>query len=120
MDLAFSDDDLAFREDVRTFVAENLPEDIAESARRGRPISKPDIQRWQRILYDQGWAAPAWPAEYGGTGWDATKRYIFDEVMAEFDTPETIPFGLLMVGPLIYTFGNDAQKPGLFGTGRRL
>ena len=110
MDLAFSDDDLAFREDVRTFVSENLPEDIAESARRGRPISKPDIQRWQRILYDQGWAAPAWPAEYGGTGWDATKRYIFDEVMAEFDTPETIPFGLLMVGPLIYTFGNDAQK----------
>ncbi|MDP6829555.1 MAG: acyl-CoA dehydrogenase family protein [Alphaproteobacteria bacterium] len=110
MDLAFSDDDLAFREEVRSFIAEKLPADIAESVRQGRPVDKPDIQRWQRILFNQGWAAPGWPVEYGGTGWDATRRYIFDEVMAEFDTPETVPFGLLMVGPLIYTFGTEAQK----------
>ena len=110
MDLAFSDDDLAFRDEVRVFVKDNLPADIAESVRQGRAIDKPDIQRWQRILFDQGWAAPGWPVEYGGTGWDATKRYIFDEAMSEFDTPETVPFGLLMVGPLIYTFGTDAQK----------
>jgi len=110
MELAFSDEDLAFREEVRAFVADNLPADIAESVRRGGAIDKLDIQRWQRILFDRGWAAPAWPAEYGGPGWDATKRYIFDEVMAEFDTPETIPFGTLMVGPLIYTLGNQAQK----------
>lgn len=110
MDLAFSDDDLAFREEVRAFIAEKLPADIAESVQQGRSIDKSDIQRWQRILFDQGWAAPGWPVEYGGTGWDATKRYIFDEVMSEFDTPETVPFGLLMVGPLIYTFGTDAQK----------
>ncbi len=110
MDLAFSDDDLAFREEVRAFIAEKLPADIAESVQQGRPIDKQDIQRWQRILFDQGWAAPGWPVEFGGTGWDATKRYIFDEVMSEFDTPETVPFGLLMVGPLIYTFGTEAQK----------
>lgn len=110
MDLAFSDDDLTFRDQVRTFLESNLPSDIAESVRWGRPVAKTDIQRWQQILFKRGWAAPGWPVEYGGTGWDATRRYIFDEVMAEFDTPEVVPFGLLMVGPLIYTFGTDAQK----------
>jgi alkylation response protein AidB-like acyl-CoA dehydrogenase len=110
MDLAFSDDDLAFRNEVRAFVKDRLPGDIADSVRRGRAVAKTDVQRWQRLLYDRGWAAPGWPVEYGGTGWDATRRYIFGEVMAEFDTPETVPFGLLMVGPLIYTFGTEAQK----------
>ena len=110
MELAFGDEDLAFREEVRAFIRDNLPNDIAESVRRGRSLSKQDIQRWQRILYDQGWAAPAWPEEFGGPGWNATQRYIFDEVMAEFDPPETVPFGTLMVGPLIYTFGTQAQK----------
>ena len=110
MELAFGDEDLVFREEVRSFIRDNLPNDIAESVRRGRSLSKQDIQRWQRILYDQGWAAPAWPEEFGGPGWNATQRYIFDEVMAEFDTPETVPFGTLMVGPLIFTFGTQAQK----------
>ena len=110
MELAFGDEDLAFREEVRAFIRDNLPNDIAESVSRGHPLSKHDIQRWQRILYDQGWAAPAWPEEFGGPGWNATQRYIFDEVMAEFDTPETVPFGMLMVGPLIFTFGTQAQK----------
>ena len=110
MELAFGDEDLAFREEVRTFIRDNLPNDIAESVSRGRALTKQDIQRWQRILYDQGWAAPAWPEEFGGPGWNATQRYIFDEVVAEFDTPEIVPFGLLMVGPLIYTFGSQAQK----------
>ena len=110
MELAFGDEDLVFREEVRAFIRDNLPNDIAESVSRGRALTKQDIQRWQRILYDQGWAAPAWPEEFGGPGWNATQRYIFDEVMAEFDTPETVPFGTLMVGPLIYTFGTQAQK----------
>ena len=110
MELAFGDEDLAFREEVRAFIRDNLPNDIAESVSRGRALTKQDIQRWQRILYDQGWAAPAWPEEFGGPGWNATQRYIFDEVMAEFDPPETVPFGTLMVGPLIYTFGTQAQK----------
>jgi len=110
MELAFGDEDLAFREEVRTFIRDNLPNDIAESVSRGRGLTKQDIQRWQRILYEQGWAAPAWPEEFGGPGWNATQRYIFDEVVAEFDTPEIVPFGLLMVGPLIYTFGSQAQK----------
>ncbi|MFP6727854.1 MAG: acyl-CoA dehydrogenase family protein [Alphaproteobacteria bacterium] len=110
MELAFGDEDLAFREEVRAFIRDNLPNDIAESVNRGRALTKQDIQRWQRILYDQGWAAPAWPEEFGGPGWNATQRYIFDEVMAEFDPPETVPFGTLIVAPLIYTFGTQAQK----------
>ena len=110
MELAFGDEDLAFREEVRAFIRDNLPNDIAESVSRGRALTKQDIQRWQRILYHQGWAAPAWPEEFGGPGWNATQRYIFDEVMAEFDTPDTVPFGTLMVGPLIFTFGTQAQK----------
>ena len=110
MELAFGDEDLAFREEVRAFIRDNLHNDIAESVNRGRALTKQDIQRWQRILYEQGWAAPAWPEEFGGPGWNATQRYIFDEVMAEFDTPETVPFGMLMVGPLIFTFGTQAQK----------
>ena len=110
MELAFSNEDLEFRDEVRNFIRDNLPSDIAEAVSRGRALAKKDIQRWQRILYEQGWAAPGWPLEFGGPGWNATQRYIFDETMAEFDTPETVPFGTLMVGPLIYTFGTEAQK----------
>ena len=110
MNLAFSDRDLVFQKEVRAFIQDSLPTDIAEAVNHGRALAKKDIQRWQRILYEQGWAAPAWPEEFGGPGWNATQRYIFDEVMAEFDTPETVPFGTLMVGPLIYTFGTDVQK----------
>ena len=110
MELAFSNNDIVFQEEVRAFIRDSLPTDIAETVRSGHALPKQDIQRWQRILYEQGWAAPAWPKEFGGPGWNATQRYIFDEVMAEFDTPETVPFGTLMVGPLIYTFGTEGQK----------
>jgi alkylation response protein AidB-like acyl-CoA dehydrogenase len=66
--------------------------------------------RWQKILFEQGWIAPNWPVEYGGTGWSPVQKYIFSMEMARYNTPRLIPFGLSMVGPVIYTFGNDAQK----------
>ena len=110
MDIAFNEEQIAFREEVREFLRDNLPADIADKTHRGIGLVKEDTQRWQRILHDRGWAAPAWPLEYGGTGWDATKRYIFDQTMAEFDTPDVVPFGTQMVGPVIYTFGTEAQK----------
>jgi len=110
MDLAFSDEELRFREEARAFVAANLPEDIAAAVRIGRDLSKEEITRWQKILFDKGWIAPHWPQAYGGGGWDATRRYIFDQVLSEYDTPDLNPFGLQMVGPVIYTFGDDAQK----------
>ncbi|HZD25956.1 MAG TPA: acyl-CoA dehydrogenase family protein [Alphaproteobacteria bacterium] len=115
MDLRFRDDELAFRDEVRRFMRERLPAELAEKVRLGQELGRDDIARWHRILHEQGWAAPHWPAEYGGCGWDATRRYIFDQVMAEFDTPELMPFGLQMVGPVIYTFGTEAQKQRFLG-----
>lgn len=110
MNLDFSDDDLAFREEVRRFLAEDYPADIKEKQDRGISLEKEDIVRWQKLLNDKGWAAVNWPKEYGGTGWTPTQKHIFQEEMAEANAPGIIPFGFSMVGPVIYTFGNEEQK----------
>ncbi len=109
MDLTFSPQEEAFRREVRTFIAENLPADLRGRTRRDMN-SREDYVRWHRILAKKGWVAPAWPKEYGGPGWSVTQRYIFNEECAEAETPLVLPFGIAMVGPVIYTFGNDAQK----------
>ncbi|HYM30595.1 MAG TPA: acyl-CoA dehydrogenase family protein [Candidatus Cybelea sp.] len=109
MDLSFSPEDAAFREEVRKFVKEGVPAATRKKMKQGIHLSKDDAQEWQRILYKKGWAAPAWPKQYGGTGWTATQRYIFDEETAG-ETPGQSPFGISMVGPVIYTFGNEEQK----------
>ncbi|HUN52469.1 MAG TPA: acyl-CoA dehydrogenase family protein [Candidatus Sulfotelmatobacter sp.] len=109
MDLSFSPEDLAFRAEVRKFVQDKLPADIKKKIQRGIHLSKEDQQAWQRILQKQGWGAPAWPKQYGGTGWSATQRYLFDEETAG-ETPGQSPFGISMVGPVIYSFGNEEQK----------
>ncbi|MBM3489468.1 MAG: pimeloyl-CoA dehydrogenase large subunit [Alphaproteobacteria bacterium] len=110
MDLAFSATDLAFRDQVRAFIAERLPGDIRAKVAGGVGLAKDDFVRWQRILHAKGWIAPHWPVEQGGPGWSATQRYIFDEELALGHAPYAIPFGLKMVGPVIYTFGTAAQK----------
>ena len=74
------------------------------------PLEPEDQVRFQKILYEKGWFAPNWPVEYGGTGWSLVQKHIFDTEMANADMPYIIPFGLGMVGPVIYTFGNDEQK----------
>ena len=111
MDLQFSEADRAFRDEVRTFIRENLPPEIAERATRTWSyLPKEDHVRWQKILYEQGWVAPNWPKEYGGCAWSAVERHIFDEESGAAGCPRIIPFGLGMVGPVIYTFGSDEQK----------
>ena len=111
MDLQYSPDELAFRDEVREFIENNLPEEIRRAtARAPSYVSKEFTVRWQKILYEQGWIAPAWPKEYGGTGWNVVQRHIFDEEYQDADCPRVSPFGIMMVGPVIYTFGNDAQK----------
>ncbi len=65
---------------------------------------------WQKILYRKGWVAPSWPVEYGGTGWTEMQNYIWNEENARAETTPLLPFGLSMVGPVIYTFGNEEQK----------
>lgn len=110
MELRFTDEEQAFREEVRTFFHDNLPEKVRLKLLDGEHIEKDDIVNWQRTLNEKGWAVPHWPVEYGGTGWDPMKQYIFLEELQKTPAPQPLPFGVNMVGPVIYTFGNDAQK----------
>ncbi len=110
MNIEFSDAEMAFRDEVRSFLNDNLPEEISERIDGGIEMRREDFTRWHRILYEQGWVAPGWPTEYGGTGWTPIQRYIFDEECAAASAPRVMPFGVSMVGPVIYTFGNETQK----------
>ncbi len=110
MDLRFTDDEIAFREEVRTFFRENLPDDIRKKLVDGEHMDKDDLVRWSRILNEKGWAVPHWPVEYGGTGWDPMRQYIYLEESQKFPAPQPLAFGVNMVGPVIYTFGNEEQK----------
>ena len=110
MQLEFSPEEIAFQKEVRTFIAENYPENLRSVQDEGHDLSKEDFLSWHRILAKKGWIAPAWPVEYGGTGWTATQRFIWSEELAAADCVGTMPFGLSMVGPVIYTFGTPEQK----------
>ena len=111
MDLNFSADEIAFREEVRGFVAANLPDDIRDRVRRGDDAHlADDLRRWQKILHARGWGAAMWPAEFGGTGWDKTRQYLFDIECIAADAPIQLPFGLKMVAPVIMRYGSQAQK----------
>ena len=110
MQLEFSPAEIAFQKEVRNFIAENYPENLRSVQDEGHDLSKEDFLSWHRILAKKGWIAPAWPVEYGGTGWTATERFICSEELASADCVGTMPFGLSMVGPVIYTFGTPEQK----------
>src|SRR5581483_6061381 len=110
MDLNYSSQDLQFRDEVRAFVRDRLPQDIARKVLEHRRLNKDDHVRWQRILYQRGWMAPNWPVEYGGAAWNAVQQHIFDEECAEAGAPRVIPFGVNMVGPVIIAFGSAEQK----------
>ncbi len=109
MDLTFSRDEEAFRTEVREFIKDNLPAATKGESRR-EFATREEFFAWHKILYKKGWIAPLWPKEYGGTGWTVTQRYIFNEECARAETPLVLPFGIAMVGPVIYTFANEAQK----------
>lgn len=110
MDIHFTPEELAFRSEVRAFLEQNLPADIAGKVRLGRRLSKEDHQRWQKILNKQGWYAVNWPVEYGGTGWSVVQKHIFDEECAAAGAPRLVAFGVNMVAPVIIRFGTPAQK----------
>lgn len=110
MDLNLTAQDRAFQADVRQFIRENLPPALAEKNRRNIHLAKEDFVTWHRILHRRGWSAPLWPKEYGGPGWTPVQRHIFEEECAAADAPELAPFGVAMVGPVIYTFGTPEQK----------
>ena len=110
MDLEFTDELRDFQREVRAFIEERLPGDLREKVVRFLALGKEDYVRWQDILAEKGWLVYSWPVEHGGTGWSPVQRYIFEEEMSRANAPRIIPFGPKMVGPVIYTFGSDAQK----------
>ncbi|ACA14805.1 pimeloyl-CoA dehydrogenase, large subunit [Methylobacterium sp. 4-46] len=110
MDLRFTPEERAFRQEVRRFFEENLPAEIRQKLIDGHHPSKQDIVTWQRILNAKGWAVPNWPVEWGGTGWDPVRQYIFLDELQSFPAPSPLQFGVYMVGPVIAQFGSEAQK----------
>lgn len=112
MNLDFTPSELAFQQEVRAFFAEKLTPDLRRAnALTPSVFSDPDIfRRWQRILFERGWAASSWPLEFGGTGWSTTQQYIFEVENAIAGGPPLLPQGLRMVGPVIMKFGTQAQK----------
>ena len=110
MDLRFTEEEVAFRETVRAFVRAELPASIRDKIAAGRHPSRDDIVRWTRILAAKGWSVPHWPVEWGGTGWSPIKLLIFNDELQRASAPESLAFGTNMVGPVIYTFGSQAQK----------
>ncbi len=110
MDLAFTPEEISFRDEVRAFIRDNLPTDIRDRMRLGYSPRKEDQVRWQRILNKKGWAAHSWPKEYGGPGWSAIQRMIFLQENQVAPAPETLSFNTTMIGPVLIQFGTAAQK----------
>ncbi|WP_234052978.1 MULTISPECIES: acyl-CoA dehydrogenase family protein [unclassified Xanthobacter] len=110
MDLRFTPEEIAFREEVRTFFHTKIPAEIRAKVSEGRKLAREDYVTSQRILNDKGWAVPNWPVAYGGQSWSAVQRYIFMEELMQAAVPLPLQFNCFMVGPVIATFGNEAQK----------
>jgi len=111
MDIKFSAEDLAFRDEVRDFFATEFDAETAQNLSGVQTASyKPAIVGWQKKLHAKGWIAPGWPTEYGGTGWSATQKFIYETERGAAGIPDVVPFGLKMVAPVIFTFGTEEQK----------
>jgi alkylation response protein AidB-like acyl-CoA dehydrogenase len=111
MDLTFTPDEQAFREKIRGWVAQNLPKEISDKVRNSIRLSRDEMQRWAKILGKNGWLGWAWPKEFGGPGWNAIQKHLFEEETALAGAPRVIPFGPVMVAPVIMAFGSaDQQK----------
>jgi alkylation response protein AidB-like acyl-CoA dehydrogenase len=110
MDLAFTLEEQKFREDVRTWVRDNLPKDISHKVHNALHLSRDDMQNWGKILGKKGWLGYAWPKEFGGPGWNSIQKHLFEEECALAGAPRVLPFGPVMVAPVIMAFGNAEQQ----------
>ena len=110
MDLAFTPDEQAFREEIRAWVHASLPADISNKVHNALRLSRDDMQRWAKILGKKGWLGFGWPKQFGGPGWNAVQKHLFEEECALAGAPRIIPFGPVMVAPVIMTFGNAEQQ----------
>ncbi|MDE2396758.1 MAG: acyl-CoA dehydrogenase family protein [Burkholderiales bacterium] len=109
MDLNFTADELAFRKDIRQWVAANLPGEISHKVHNALRLTRDDLQRWARILGQQGWLGWGWPKQFGGPGWTAIQKHLFEEECALAGAPRVVPFGPVMVAPVIMAFGSPEQ-----------
>ncbi|MDZ4762482.1 MAG: acyl-CoA dehydrogenase family protein [Alphaproteobacteria bacterium] len=109
MDLHYSAEDTAFRDEVRTFLEKNYPAALRERVSRDE-YTKEDFLGWQKVLFKRGWGAPSWPRQHGGTGWTSTQKYIFQEECARAETLPIPPFGPVMLAPVLMAFANEPQK----------
>jgi alkylation response protein AidB-like acyl-CoA dehydrogenase len=110
MDLNYSPDEAAFRDEVRAWIGANLPDEMRDKVLNYRELSKDDLLRWHKTLAKKGWIAPHWPKEWGGTDWTVVQRYIFEEECGAAGCPPIVPFGVRMCAPVLLRFGTDAQK----------
>ncbi|HMN21611.1 MAG TPA: acyl-CoA dehydrogenase family protein [Ottowia sp.] len=110
MDLEFTPEQLKFREEIRAWVAANLPPETAAKVHAGQHLTRDDYQNWARILGKQGWLGYGWPRQFGGPGWDAVHKHLFEEECSMAGAPRIVPFGPVMVAPVIMAFGTPAQQ----------
>jgi alkylation response protein AidB-like acyl-CoA dehydrogenase len=110
MDLSFNDAENAFRAEVRAFIEDRLPKHLSDKVRRGLRLHKQDYEEWHAILHERGWLAGNWPKEFGGAGWSAVERHIFEEETTRAHAPRIVPFGVTMLGPVLQRFGSKAQQ----------
>jgi alkylation response protein AidB-like acyl-CoA dehydrogenase len=110
MDLAFTPEEQKFREEIRGWVHEHLPADISQKVHNAIHLTREDMQRWGKILGKKGWLGHAWPTAFGGPGWSAIEKHLFEEECALAGAPRVVPFGPVMVAPVIMAFGNAEQQ----------
>ena len=110
MDLNYSPEEIAFREEVRAFLKEKLPKELSDKVKYRGDLTKADMEQWHAILNERGWLAPNWPKEYGGAEWNAVQKHIFEEECAFANAPRIVPFGLTMLAPVLMKFGSKEQK----------
>ncbi|TFY98900.1 acyl-CoA dehydrogenase family protein [Ramlibacter humi] len=110
MDLAFTPEEQKFRQDIRAWVRENLPKEISDKVHNSLHLTREDMQRWAKILGKKGWLGYGWPKEFGGPGWNAVQKHLFEEELALAGAPRIVPFGPVMVAPVIMAFGNAEQQ----------
>jgi alkylation response protein AidB-like acyl-CoA dehydrogenase len=110
MDLLFTADEEAFRQEVRSWVRANLPADTSHKVHNALRLSRDDMQNWSKILGRKGWLGYNWPTQFGGPGWTAVQKHLFEEECALAGAPRILPFGPVMVAPVIMAFGNAEQQ----------
>ncbi len=110
MDLAFTPEELKFRDEIRTWVKSNLPQAIADKVHRAQRLTRDDMQTWAKILGKKGWLGYGWPKQFGGPGWTAVQKHLFEEECAMAGAPRIVPFGPVMVAPVIMAYGSKEQQ----------